>query len=542
MNLTPWRRPQPLDESQQIDTTIKDLVEKLTQGQLTQELLVERLAELELALDDEGWTKLATDRSREFSRDGLRKIAALSRMMYLKNPLVERAVNVKAYYVWSQGVNVQAREPIVNEVVQAFLDDQRNRAEFTSHQARVLKEVDLQVLGNLFLVYFTDALTGRVTVRSLPVDEVSDIITNPDDAKEHWFYKREWTVRTVDNRQERRVALYPHWKYNPGNRPESIAGIKVEWGAAVQHVRVGGLSDMRFGIPETYSMMDWARAYKNALEDDATRSRALARYAWNLTTTGGKQAVDRAKAKLETTVGTTAPNVERNPPSTAGATFISGDDRTKMDPMRLAGTMLPSDHARPMRLMTAAGAGLPETFFGDADVGNHATSKTLDRPTELMMLDRQTLWHDVIEDMLNFVVRQAALAPSGALRGKVRIPVEPDPGDVSDVPAVEADGLDTTIDIVFPSILEHDVKETVDAIVTAATLAGNERSKTMDDITLSRMLLTALGISDVDDLLDEMFPDGERNLPEPEDDEDEPSTDERVVEVLRKLTEAITSR
>jgi hypothetical protein len=62
--------------------------------------------------------------------------------------------------------------------------------------------------------------------------------------------------------------------------------------------------------------------------------------------------------------------------------------------------------------MVAAATGMPEFFFGDANVGNHATAKTLDRPTELKFLDRQTLWADIHQDILQYVIDQSALAES----------------------------------------------------------------------------------------------------------------------------------
>ena len=54
------------------------------------EVLNERLAQLELQLEDQGWTSLTGGSETEFSRDGLRRINTLARMMYLKNPLIHK--------------------------------------------------------------------------------------------------------------------------------------------------------------------------------------------------------------------------------------------------------------------------------------------------------------------------------------------------------------------------------------------------------------------------------------------------------------------
>ena len=63
------------------------------------EFLTERYAELELALEDANWLKLTYGTERVLSREALGKIAYLARMYYLKNPIVNRGISVKQYYV-----------------------------------------------------------------------------------------------------------------------------------------------------------------------------------------------------------------------------------------------------------------------------------------------------------------------------------------------------------------------------------------------------------------------------------------------------------
>jgi hypothetical protein len=507
------------------------------------ELLQERLAELELAVEDAGWQRLAGESAREFSRDGLRRIAALSRLFYLKNPLIRRAVTLQATYVWGQGLNVHARHPAVDAVVQRFLDEPSTRAELTGHQARVLKEIDLQVEGNVFLVLFPDPADGRVRVRSIPPDEVVDIVTNPDDAKEVWYYRRVWSVRAFDpatgtTGAQSRTAYYPDWRYRPSVRPAAIGGSPVEWDTPVYHVKVGGLSDMRFGVPETYAALDWARAYKAFLEDWATITRALSRFAWNLTTPGGAKGVAAARARLGTTLaaGASAEQMETNPPPVTGSVFI-GADGTRLEPVRTSGATTSAEDGRRLLLMVAAATGLPETFFGDVSVGTLATARSLDRPTELKFRDRQTLWADVLNDLLQYAIDWAARAPAGPLPAAtgqdpealhVVLGEDPDTGEP----------IDRYVSIEFPPILEHDVEATVGAIVSAATLGGNPPAGTIDPKLLSKLLLTALGQDDVDELLGQMYPD--------EDGEQETApapTDEQPAEVLaasvRRLAEAV---
>ena len=348
--------------------------------------LQERLAELELALEDADWTRLAFETGREFSREGLQRIISLSRLMFLKNPLINRAVSLQAMYVWGQGVSIAAKHPDVDAVLQAFLDDHKNRAELTGHQARIMKEQDLQVEGNLFFVLFTNAYTGRTRIRTIPVDEMQAIVSDPEDAKTPRYYKRERTPvhlnanAGVDIPGGMEVTYHPDWHYQPlapGERLDSIGGHPVLWDQPVYHVRVGGLSSMRFGVPETYSGLDWARAYKEFLEDWATIVRSYSKFAWQMTAKGGKKGLAAAKAKLGTTAGTSSG--ETNPPPVTGAIFAASEGN-KLEPIRTAGATTKAEDGRRMLLMVAAATGLPETFFGDVSVGTLATANSLDPP------------------------------------------------------------------------------------------------------------------------------------------------------------------
>jgi hypothetical protein len=160
--------------------------------------------------------------------------------------------------------------------------------------------------------------------------------------------------------------------------------------------------------------------------------------------------------------------------------------------------------------MAAAAAGIPETMLsGDADVGNLATARSLDRPTELKMTERMTLWHGVIESICGYVVRKAVEAPGGPLRTE---------GTVETTPrgsrrVVWNDDLPRTVDVQFPDVLEHDPEQRVRAIVSAATLEGRAPANTIPDRIVSRLLMDAIRVEDVDEALAELYPLGDATPP-----------------------------
>src|SRR5262249_28200896 len=177
---------------------------------------------------------------------------------------------------------ISATNSQVNAVIQAFVDDPKNKAELTSHQAMLLKEKDLLTAGNVFLVLFTNRATGRVRVRSIPLTEVQNIICNPQDSKEPWYYLRTWTTTPIDQPSGSQIqhTYYPDWRYSPIVRPPTLNQVPIQWDAPVYHVKTGGFSDMRFGIPDVYAAVDWAKAHKEFLVDWATITPALSRFGW----------------------------------------------------------------------------------------------------------------------------------------------------------------------------------------------------------------------------------------------------------------------
>ncbi|HUV15758.1 MAG TPA: hypothetical protein VMW28_04260 [Pelolinea sp.] len=448
----------------------------------TKTKLIERLAELELALEDVGWTRLWSDESEmEFSREGLGKIARLSRLMYLKNPLVNRGVNVKRNYVWGQGISIKAPDPDVDAVIQQFMNDRKNLVELTGHSAQTLKETDLECDGNVFLVLFTDK--SKVKLRSIPFVQVMRVITNPEDAKDPWYYQREWQANGRGKK-----ALYPAWTYNPKNKPATIDSVKVMWDSPVMHVKVGGFSDWKFGVSEVYASIDWARAYKEFLEDWATITRAYARFAWDVTVKGGTAAVAAVKSKFDAG----DPSTTTKPSPAVASMAIMGEGNT-LTPIRTAGATTTPEDGRRIMLMVSAALGLPETFFGDVSVGTLATATSLDRPTELNMIDRQMLWTSVFTDILNYVLLQAI--KGNVLKGKADLEAEP---DTLEQIKWKGSKFDDQVQIRFPEIIEGVKADNVKSIVEAA-MTG-----LLDTETLARLLLTALGEQDVEQTLEDM--------------------------------------
>ena len=474
------------------------------------ELLQERIAELELALDDVGYERIGDSNfDKQFTKTSIDKIAAMARVYWLKNPLVKRAVATQANYVFGQGVDVVAADEDVQTVVDAFMEDSKNRAELTGEQAMLTKETELQVTSNLFFTFFTDPLNGATRVRTIPLSEITRIIYNPDDSKEPWYYYRQWQQPKEPGSQkyEMHQAMYPDINYMPkGGLPKHFNGIEVMALNPVYHVKTNCLSDMEYGVSEIYAAIDWAKAYKDFLEDWYTIVKSLSKFAWKATSKSGATGMAQAKQVLEGAINGGSNPMNSDLPGQAAQVWMSSDN-FDLAPMPKSGATVAVDDGRRALLMVCAATGIYEHYFGDPSTGNLATAKAMEQPMLLMFQERQELWTDVFNTILGYVINQSAMKPGGKLRGVMSFN---DYGESY----VDMGDIDRSVDVRFPPILQEDVNERIDAIVKSVTLSGQTPANTIDLKTATTQMLTALG--EDTDIVEKLFPDDPKSWDEVE--------------------------
>jgi len=154
--------------------------------------------------------------------------------------------------------------------------------------------------------------------------------------------------------------------------------------------------------------------------------------------------------------------------------------------------------------MAGTSMGLPETFFGDASVGNQATAETLDRPTELKFLDCQTMWRETLADIISIAVEYAAKA--GGRPGLQFDRYDDATGEMVFAGDVKRGRLGRVVNIDFPPILQRDVAKQIAALVRFVTL-GNWPVQILDDgPTLLRLGLTALRVDNAEEIIEKFYP------------------------------------
>src|ERR1017187_186174 len=282
--------------------------------------------DIELALQNVDWRREVNFSVLQFSRWGIQQIILIARLYWIKNPICRRLIDVCATYIFARGVEITTDDEVSNDVLKEFFD--RNKKVFGQValvQSERMKDTD----GNLFWVFFPDVEnTGKVSARMIDAVEINEILYNPDDSDEAWYFLRTWTQCNLsDDGAVSNVtahAWYPAMDFDTPVKPETMRGWPVMWGTCVYHRKCGFVGKWGFGCPRMYPMLDWAKEARRYLEACASVAQQLAQFALMLKTKGGQQALAGAKAQLSTTEGPSAGLWDQNPTAVPGAIFASG--------------------------------------------------------------------------------------------------------------------------------------------------------------------------------------------------------------------------
>lgn len=450
------------------------------------EVLKESIGSLELAMDNVGWRDMLAQSETEFSREGLRKSASLCRVMAVANPLIKRALGVRCGYIFGEGYEIKSSDEKVNEVIQRMISDEGNQRAVFGETATEENERTLGTDGNLTFALFANPTTGHVRIRTVSFDEITDVICNPDDKDDPWFYLREYDQVNLEDNSVRHVQEYhPALGYRPARRRRRINDKPVIWDVPILHAKVNALDGWKFGVGDAYAAIPWARLYRDFLGDWATLVKALSQFAFKVS--GGsagkadelRQAIARA-TRDGVPVGSTA----------------ALDAGTTMEAIPKTGATIDSESGKPLAAMVAAALGIPVTvLLGDpGQTGARAVAETLDTPTINEMQRRRRVWDYVFRQMAMYAIRWAVIAPQGGLSGTVTR------DRFTDQEVVTLRGKKTTfgIEIIWPSLASESTAAAIQAIVNA-----DGTGKVPPLITL-RLILEVLKVPNVEDVLAEV--------------------------------------
>jgi hypothetical protein len=478
--------------------------------------------DIELALQNVDWRREINLSWLEFSRWGIQQIILISRLYYVKQPLLRRAIDVVAAYVFGRGVEITSTNTTANDVLQDFFE--RNRHTF-GPTALLATQRAKSMDGNLFWVFFCDtAESGKVDARRIDATEIQEIITDPNDSDKEQLFKRIWTNTQFDpstgsTSRVQQIAWYPALGYvKPPGIGETIGVDPVYWDSPILHRKSGGIAKWHFGCPEGYPALEWVKTAARYMQSCATLAASHAQIAWDITTKGGQGAIEGTKRQLQTQVNTSPGNSlwDTNPTPVIASQLAHGPG-TQWEMVNSRGKSLDPKEGLTYNVYIGNVFGIPPTWLGDMETSNLSTATTLDRPTELGMRARQMEWEDDLVTISKFVLSVSAGATSGKLReslgaGNVVSITEaprktlPNGLRVYDEKAPPKAN-EIQVRVTFPAIREGDMPAIIAAIATAMTLENKGGQIVgIDEREGVRLLFETLGVEDPEEILDKMYP------------------------------------
>lgn len=374
------------------DEIPQQISERLLQITGENELLRESYASMAqaiLAFDDAGWnTADAAAGVNGFTLEQLKDSAARIRETSEGNPLLKRGSGLRTSYVFGKGIHFGEQPPRVKRL----MDLPQNQNVLFSPEAQVINERSHFTDGQFFLL----ANVSTKTFQRIPFNEITGVVTSPDDSEEVRYYRRTWVRKEQElaggNVRETELNVwYPADTYKPQGRyatriQDQPVDAKFLMFASTVNRRAGNV----WGLPDAFPALPWAHAYNEFLKDGSRMLKALSMFAWQLKSKS-KAGATNAAAAIAT-------------PATAGSTAVMGSDM-ELSSLPRTGSTIDLTNGRPLGSMVASAleVSVVALLSDPGSSGAYGTAQTLDAPTVKAMESRQNVWIMFYKRVLNFL-------------------------------------------------------------------------------------------------------------------------------------------
>jgi hypothetical protein len=326
--------------------------------------VVEERVQAALAGEDRGWRPLAGPPSQDVPWHARLEELRDAVEAYRVNPLAYRIVELTTDYVLGGGVRLWAPDPAVDAWLGAWWRHPQNRLDLRCYDLCT----ELSLAGELFLTLHVNPLDRMAYVRAVPAAAIDRIETNPED-------------------------LEDEWRYHQASGPDGG-----RWWTAQEmaHYAVNRLVGATRGQSDLAPVLPWLRRYKDWLTDRVRLNRGKSAFLWWVRLKGaGPKELAAKRAQYAT-----APQ--------PGSIVVTNDaeEWAAITPHIDAQSAAPDGRA--LRLMIAAGAGLPLHFLAEGETANRATAHEMGGPTLRRLERRQRYFGWLLRDLA-----RRALALSG---------------------------------------------------------------------------------------------------------------------------------
>jgi hypothetical protein len=294
---------------------------------------------------------------------------------YNANPLANAIVEMGVNFVLGEGLSITASHPRVQKLLDAFWNDPDNRMNLRQYDLAT----ELSLYGELFIRFFVNQYTGRVTVRQIDPSLIDEIECDAEDIE---------TVLRVHRR-----ALGPT-SDGGGSTEGQWYGVPDQ----VVHFAVNKVSNAKRGKSDLATLLPWLRRYKDWLIDRVRINKYKSAFLWDVKLSGADRSAIQAKL------------MEYARPPEPGSVLVHNESEewSAVQPQISADDVAADGHA--IKLMIAMGAGLPEHYLSAGGDVNRATAAEMGLPVLKRYSRRQDYLGYVLRTILDRVIVEARKA------------------------------------------------------------------------------------------------------------------------------------
>lgn len=203
-----------------------------------------------------------------------------------ENPIAKQSMKLIIRAVFGRGVTRKIKDEKLEKIAKAIWDDPTNQALLTSHKAMKRRFDETLTDGEWFPVMFVSDEEPWLRLGRVKMDEITDVLYDPDNDELPVWYRREYRKRTYDPNENNgqggwktatgapEVRYYRDWRITDEMLPDiESRGLTIPeekqaegllYHAMINEVRMR--SGWR-GISELFASRDWFRVFKNFMEE-----------------------------------------------------------------------------------------------------------------------------------------------------------------------------------------------------------------------------------------------------------------------------------
>lgn len=369
------------------------------------------------------------------------------RQMRHENPLAKQGVRLIVRFTLGKGINWITKNSKIRDTLTEFWVDPDNKVVLTGKQP--MKEFldETVVDGEKFLACFeAPNVKPYLKLAEVPMEEVVDIIYDPDNRRVPVYYKRQFQEQIYDGQKERyepkpraknrgqKVLFYRDYRVTderigeikdrvkiPASKiakaPAGPTGEDGTEGEAreikMMHVYANPLwtKNGRRGISELFASREWFRVLREFMQDRAVINRAAGSFSMKRKIKGGPAAVADMSGKIGgLAVGTTdnaLGDIRTLTRPVAGAIY-DYNDGADLDWMKTdTGAPNAKEDARMLLMVGGAGIGTNIHYFGEGGDANLATAQAMELPMVKNYEDWQSWLESFFMEVFDYVLHLA---------------------------------------------------------------------------------------------------------------------------------------